>query len=163
MKRTTLGLTMATILAGTLIGCGGTTPPAATVTATTAAPKATTAATTPAPAATTPAATPAAASTATMIALEDGDSKYSYDPNKLTLKAGEVTVTLTNKAGNQRPHTLFVKDASGKEIAKSERVQPGASLDVKFTVAEAGTYQLYCNLMGHADKGQTGTLTVVKG
>ncbi|RLT36752.1 MAG: hypothetical protein DWI58_18145 [Chloroflexi bacterium] len=162
MKRTTLGLTVATILAGAVIGCGGTPPPAATVTATTAAPKATAAATTPAPAATTPAAA-AAASTATMIAVEEGDSKYSYDPNKLTLKAGEVTVKLTNKAGNQRPHTLFVKDASGKEIAKSERVQPGASLDVKFTVAEAGTYQFYCNLMGHADKGQTGVLTVVKG
>ncbi len=158
MKPLNLILPITALLAATTIGCGGSTPPAAT--ATMAAPKA--AATTPAPAATTPAAT-APASTASVTAIEDGDSKYSYDNNKLTLKAGEVTVKLTNKAGNQRPHTFSVKDAAGKDIVKSDRVQPGASADVKFTVAEAGTYQIYCNIMGHADKGQTGTLTVVKG
>ena len=68
-----------------------------------------------------------------------------------------------NKAGNQRPHTFDVKDASGKEIFRSDRVQPGQAADLKFTVADAGTYQILCVLQGHADKGQTGTLTVVKG
>lgn len=173
MKRTTLGLTMATILAGALVGCGGATPPAATTTATIAEPKAATtaAATAAAPkAATTAAATAAAAapaaaaaaSTIAVVALEDGDSKYSYDNAKLTAKAGEVTIKLTNKAGNVRPHTIAVQDASGKDIIKSDRVQPGATADVKFTVTE-GTYRIYCSLMGHADKGQTGSLTVVKG
>ena len=161
MKSTTLGLTMATILAGALVGCGGTTPPAATTTATTAAPKAATTAAATAAAAT-PTAAAAAASTIAVVALEDGDSKYSYDNAKLTAKAGEVTVKLTNKAGNVRPHTIAVQDASGKDIIKSDRVQPGATADVKFTVTE-GTYRIYCSLMGHADKGQTGTLTVVKG
>ncbi len=169
MKRTSIGLLAATVIATLSIACNSTsTPPPATATATTAAPKATAAATTPAPAATTPApaaTTPAAAaasSSIALIALEDGDSKYSYDNSKPTAKAGEITVKLTNKAGNIRPHTFSVQDASGKDILKSERVQPGASMDFKVTLPEAGTYKIYCNIMGHADKGQTGTLTVVK-
>jgi len=167
MKRTTLGL-MATILAaGTLIGCSGNTPPAATVTATVAAPKAataaaTTAAATAAAATATTAAAAAPASTIAVVAIEDGE-KYSYDNSKLTAKAGEVTVKLTNKAGNVRPHTFSVQDAAGKDILRSERVQPGASMDFKVNLPDAGTYKIYCNIMGHADKGQTGTLTVVKG
>ena len=166
MKHTTLGLTMATIFAGALIGCGGSTAPAATATATVAAPKAATAAaTTPAATATptpTAAAAVAAASTIAVTAVEDGE-KYSYDNNKLTAKAGEVTIKLTNKAGNVRPHTFSVQDAAGKDLLRSERVQPGASMDFKVNLPEAGTYKIYCNLTGHADKGQTGTLTVVKG
>lgn len=166
MNRTTLGLTLATILAGAMIGCGGTTP---APTPTPAAPKATAAATTPAAtaaaptaAATTPAAAAAAVSTVGVTAVEDGE-KYFYDNSKLTMKTGEVTVKLTNKAGNVRPHTFSVKDAAGKDLIRSERVQPGGSLDVKFTLPADGQYQIYCNIMGHADKGQTGTLTAVKG
>jgi plastocyanin len=187
MTRTTLGLSLATILAGLAIGCGGetpepaastpaaSTPAASTPTASTsaaspaagtpAAPKAASpAAGTPAastPAASTPAAS-AAASTVTLVALEDGE-KYTFDQATLTVKAGEVTVKLSNKEGNRRPHTFAVRDASGKELVGSARVQPGASADVKFTIAEAGQYTFYCNLMGHEDRGQKGTLTVVKG
>ena len=159
MKSTNLILSAIALLGGLAAACGGTAAPVATATATVAAPKATAA---PATATATPTTAAAAVlSTATVTALEDGE-KYSYDSNKLTLKAGEITVKLMNKAGNVRPHTFSVKDASGKDIIKSDRVQPGASADVKFTIAEAGQYSIYCNITGHADKGQTGTLTVVR-
>ena len=159
MKSTNLILAAIALLGGLAAACGGTAAPVATATATVAAPKATTA---PATATATPTAAAAAVlSTANVTALEDGE-KYSYDPSKLTLKAGEITVKLMNKAGNVRPHTFSVKDASGKDIVKSDRVQPGASADVKFTLTEAGQYSIYCNITGHVDKGQTGTLTVVR-
>ncbi len=166
MKSKHLILAATAVLAATLVACGGAEEKAAPTAATTkaAAPAATTAAAT--AAASTPTATPtavAATSIGALTAGEEGENKYFFEPNKLTLKAGEVTVKLTNKAGNQRPHTLAVKDASGKEIFRSDRVQPGQAADVKFTVADAGTYQILCVLQGHADKGQTGTLTVVKG
>lgn len=163
MKATTLGLSAMTILAGALIACGGggekATPTAAAKT--TATPVATTPAPTPTA---TPTATPAPSSVA-LTAIEENENKYLYDPAKLTVKAGEITVKLSNKAGQQRPHTFAVKSltAGGTDIIRSERVQPGASLDVKFTIAEPGTYTFYCILQGHEAKGQTGTLTVVKG
>lgn len=172
MKRTMIGLLATTLIAGLTIACNDTPAPKATATATAAgttataaattpaAAKATAAATTPAPAATTPAAA-AAPSTIAVTAVEVGD-KYSFDPATFTVKAGEITVKLTNKAGNERPHTFFVKNAAGTEIAKSDGVQPGASADVKFTIADAGAYQIYCNIMGHVDRGQTGTMTVTR-
>ena len=74
-----------------------------------------------------------------------------------------------SRARSHKPLNDFVRglhvlriDASGKDIVKSDRVQPGASADVKFTLTEAGQYSIYCNITGHVDKGQTGTLTVVR-
>ena len=110
----------------------------------------------------TPTPTVVAVSTIAMTALEDGE-KYSYDPAKITMKTGEVTVSLANKAGNKWPHTISVKNAAGTEVIRSARVQPGASLDVKFTLPDAGVYQILCVQMGHADMGQTGTITAVRG
>jgi uncharacterized cupredoxin-like copper-binding protein len=45
-------------------------------------------------------------------------------------------------------------------MAKTDRIMPGQSGRLEFTIREAGTYEYYCNLPGHADRGQKGTLTV---
>lgn len=169
MKKTVL-LSVAVTATLALAACGGEEAPAATSTpiaaatqAATAAAKASATATATAAASATPAAAAAATTqTVSMTALEDGE-KYSFDPASLNLKTGEVVVKLANKAGNARPHTFAVRDAAGKELVRSERVASGANGEVKFALTEAGTYQFFCGLQGHEDKGQRGTMTVTKG
>ncbi|MEI6136510.1 MAG: cupredoxin domain-containing protein [Chloroflexota bacterium] len=157
MKRTTLGLFIAAPLAGLMIACGASAPPPAPATAT-AAPSTPTLSATP-----TPTPTPAAAVSSIEIAsLEDGE-KYSYDPGKIVMKAGELTVKLVNK-GVKWPHTLAIKNpAGGTDLFRSDRVKLGDSADLKFTLSEPGTYQIYCTVTGHETKGMVGTLTIVKG
>jgi uncharacterized cupredoxin-like copper-binding protein len=45
-------------------------------------------------------------------------------------------------------------------MAKTDRIAAGQSGAVEFTIQEAGAYEYYCSLPGHADRGQKGTLTV---
>ncbi len=76
------------------------------------------------------------------------------------MRPGAVVVTMTNE-GPERPHTFVVKNKSGDgDLAKTERVAQGQMATLEFNVTEEGTYEVYCNLPGHADRGQRGTLTV---
>lgn len=164
MKKTALLMSLAVTASLALAACGGEEAPAASTSTPTAAATQAATATAAAKAAATasPAATPAGPQVISMIALEDGE-KYSYDQMALTAKIGELTIKLSNKAGNARPHTIAIRDAAGKEVGRSERVASGANGEMKFTLAEAGNYQIFCVLQGHEDKGQKGTLTVTKG
>jgi uncharacterized cupredoxin-like copper-binding protein len=95
----------------------------------------------------------------TLTATEAGQ-QYGFDPSTFTAKTGNVTIKYSNKAGNNRPHTLEIKTSDGKSLVKSEEIDPGKSTDVSFTLASAGTYQFICYNPGHADRGQKGTITV---
>jgi uncharacterized cupredoxin-like copper-binding protein len=132
----------------------------ATSAATTAAASATRTATTAAVATTAPAAT-AAAQTIDLKAGERGANDYYFDPKELTAQPGKVTFRL-NDVGPDRPHTFVLKDASGQEVARINRTEVGQTGTVEVTLNTEGTYQFMCMLPGHADRGQTGTLTVKK-
>lgn len=162
VKKFALLMSLAATASLALAACGSeavaakSTPTAAATQAATATAAAKAAATA------TPTATPAGPQVVSLTALEDGE-KYSYDQMALTAKTGELTIKLANKAGNARPHTVAIRDAAGKEIGRMDRVASGANGEMKFTLAEAGAYQIFCVLQGHEDKGQKGTLTVTKG
>jgi uncharacterized cupredoxin-like copper-binding protein len=91
-------------------------------------------------------------------ALEQGQA-YLFSKAELRVKPGPVMVRFSNSATSGRAHTFDVKarDGSG-DIVRSERVDPGKTLDVTFTIPDAGTYQFICLLPGHADRGQRGSL-----
>ena len=96
-------------------------------------------------------------------ALENGQA-YAFSPTELRVKPGAVTVRFSNAATSGRPHTFDVKTKDGSgDIVRSDRVDPGKSLDVTFNVTEEGNYQFICLLPGHADRGQKGTLIVAGG
>lgn len=163
MKKFALLMSVAATASLALAACGSEEALAAKSTPTAAATQAATATAAAKAAATaTPTATPAGPQVVSLTALEDGE-KYSYDQMALTAKTGELTIKLANKAGNARPHTVAIRDAAGKEIGRMDRVASGANGEMKFTLAEAGAYQIFCVLQGHEDKGQKGTLTVTKG
>ncbi|MGH2587543.1 MAG: plastocyanin/azurin family copper-binding protein [Dehalococcoidia bacterium] len=112
------------------------------------------------------AASPAAAATTApqpaapqAITVNAGD--YFYAPTDFQVRPGTVVVTMTNE-GPERPHTFTIKNQTGDgDLFKSDRVPVGGEpVTLEFAVTEEGTYELYCNLPGHADRGQRGTLTV---
>ena len=80
------------------------------------------------------------------------------------MKAGEVTITLVNN-GVKWPHTLAIKSltAGAPDLLKSDRIALTKEAALKVTLADPGTYKIYCTIQGHEDKGMVGTLTVVKG
>jgi uncharacterized cupredoxin-like copper-binding protein len=161
-KRLILGLLAGAALTLALTACGGSDDDDAAGEAT-AAPQATsaaaTAAATPAPAAAaTTAPTQAAAAAPQAIELRAGD--FFYEPSTLNAKAGTIVVTMQNVSDGNRPHTFIVKGKDGSDMAKTDRIMPGQTGKLEFTIREAGTYEYYCNLPGHADRGQKGTLTV---
>ena len=113
----------------------------------------------------TQAAAPAAAATTAptpagpqVIEIKSGD--YYFEPKDVAVRPGVIAVQFAN-AGPERPHTFVVKNKDGNgDLFKSDRVAVNQSATLEFTVSEEGTYELYCSLPGHADRGQVGTLTV---
>ena len=82
---------------------------------------------------------------------------FSFTPSSIQGKAGENTFFLVNEGRSS--HDMTIKDSAGKQLARSELVQPGntALLTVKL---DAGKYDVICTQQGHADAGMKATLTV---
>ena len=85
----------------------------------------------------------------------DPSGELKFDKDKLTAKAGKVTIVMDNPSS--LPHAVEI-EGQGVE-AKGEVVMKGgkstASADVK-----SGTYEYYCPVDGHKAAGMEGTLTV---
>ncbi len=127
--------------------------PAATATPTpTATPHAgATATPTPTPSATpTPTATPTYPRR-TAVDLVEWDIRSSY----LTLAAGRVTFNANNRGEDD--HNLSVR-GGGKEYGAIE-LSPGAT-DPLVLDLPAGSYTLYCSLLGHEDAGMKLNITL---
>ena len=152
----------AVLLAATLViaACGGS-DDATRKDAATSAPAQPAAAvpTTPAATSATAVATPSGPQRIEITVGEEGGSFYMR-PSEATVRPGAVTVALTN-AGPMRPHNVVVRTRAGdSDLAKSATVEPGGATSLDFSVTEAGTYEIYCSLPGHKDRGARGTLTV---
>jgi len=112
----------------------------------------------------------AAEEQATVLKIRDTSKpgKWSFDTQKLTAKAGKVTIELHNDSGlghNVRVHTgkcCFkpgYKDLGGTAVigatSSDKRDTVRATLDL-----EPGTYTFLCSIPGHFQAGQRGTLVV---
>ena len=84
--------------------------------------------------------------------------EFYFAPNVLTARPGTITVNLTN-LGPERVHSLSVQDADGNDIVIGDRVDPGDSGMVQFSLPE-GTYRFYCPIGSHAERGEVGTLII---
>jgi uncharacterized cupredoxin-like copper-binding protein len=96
-----------------------------------------------------PAAEAPAGSKITVAAKE-----FSFDPARLTLKAGQAaTIVLRNNGSIE--HDITISDAGFKLTV------PGNNTGEKsVTVAKPGTYEFHCSVAGHRDAGMKGELTV---
>jgi len=81
-------------------------------------------------------------------------SDFKFDPNTFTVKAGEkIKVTMTNRGAVD--HVWRIDDASGKTIFKFT-ASVGKTASGEFTLPEAGTYTLFCDVAGHKEAGMSG-------
>jgi uncharacterized cupredoxin-like copper-binding protein len=89
------------------------------------------------------------------VGLDLKAEDIKYDTTALTAKVGDtVTVNLQNAGALE--HSFLIDELG----VKLEKVQPGQTGTVTFTVSKAGTYTFYCDVPGHKEAGMTGTLTV---
>jgi uncharacterized cupredoxin-like copper-binding protein len=109
--------------------------------------------TTPAASATTTAGSaPAAAGTKVDVTEKD----FSIALSQATFAAGTYTFSVKNEGSF--PHNLVI-EGPGVDKQKSKTVTGGNSSSV--TVAlQAGTYELFCGVPGHKDKGMDMKITV---
>lgn len=84
------------------------------------------------------------------ISMKSGD--FFFTPSTLTLKAGERVVLHIDSVGR---HTFTVK-----ELGINVETPAGAITDVAFTPTKKGIFEMYCDVAGHREGGQTGTLVV---
>jgi high-affinity iron transporter len=88
--------------------------------------------------------------------VEVGASEYRFDPNTITVAAGQVTFEVTNNGTEEHEFEVFKGDLVVDEV---EGLVPGLTRTLPVTL-EAGDYTFACKLAGHDLAGMTGTLTV---
>jgi uncharacterized cupredoxin-like copper-binding protein len=84
------------------------------------------------------------------------ETEFSIDPNTVSVdQPGTVAFKVQNKG--QIAHALEVEGNGLEE--ETDTIEPGesATLTVKL---EAGSYEMYCPIDGHKDKGMEGEITV---
>jgi plastocyanin len=88
------------------------------------------------------------------LALSADPQQLKFNTNKLTAKAGKVTITMTNPSGLQ--HNIAIK---GGVSAQGDVVGQGGKSVVSVTL-KPGKYTFYCAVDGHEAAGMNGELDV---
>lgn len=118
--------------------------------------------TTAAPAAATTTAAPAGATTTAASGGGAGttvnvkESEFKIELASSTFAPGPYTFAVTN--AGQFKHNIVIENAAGEET-KSGTFDPGKSGTVTATLA-AGSYEIYCSIPTHKDKGMKIDITV---
>ena len=87
-----------------------------------------------------------------------GTDGLSFEPEQVTVTAGEVTVELTAEPAVE--HNVVIEGVAGDEPV----VEAAAGETATGTVSlEAGSYTFYCSVPGHREAGMVGTIEVVSG
>jgi len=88
------------------------------------------------------------------LTLQADASQLKFNTNKLSAKAGKVTITMTNPSPLQ--HDIAVK---GGVDVKGDIVGQGGK-SVVSTTLKPGKYTFYCSVDGHEAAGMNGELDV---
>lgn len=86
-----------------------------------------------------------------------GIDDLQFEPDSFTVPAGEeVTVELTADEGVD--HDFVIEETGDEMVAHADR---GETATGTFTIDEAGTYTVYCDVPGHREAGMEASLEVV--
>jgi len=90
------------------------------------------------------------------VTIEVSGENFSYDPEDITVKAGQkVKIKFT---ANDMQHDFVIDELD----VKSDIVTSGNTTEVEFTPTEAGEFEYYCSVGNHRAQGMVGTLTVTE-
>ncbi len=84
-------------------------------------------------------------------------TEFKWAPKEVTVAAGEVTFTVTNKGTIE--HNFVIEDAKKKVLKQVDGIQPGKSMQIKVSL-KVGKYAIVCSVPGHREAGMVGTLIV---
>lgn len=91
--------------------------------------------------------------------LTISETEYSLDPSSLEVDStGEVTIRVTNDGSEV--HSLEVENEDAGIEEETEDIQPGESADLTVNLSADGSYEIYCPIDDHRERGMEGTLTV---
>lgn len=90
-------------------------------------------------------------------AVEQGPGQFSFSKKALAANAGNVTVAMTNPAGNQSPHAIEIE---GQGVEKSGQTVTAGGTSTVTADLKPGKYEFYCPVDSHRADGMEGTLTV---
>jgi plastocyanin len=88
------------------------------------------------------------------------DGSLVFQPNGLTAKPGNLTVTYTNPS--QVPHSIAIATANGNVLGQVQPFTNGRQT-VSVPNLAPGKYIFYCTVPGHREAGMEGNLTVLGG
>ncbi len=91
---------------------------------------------------------------ATPIQLEVALSEFAIEPKTLEALTGEVSLSVANEGAI--PHNVVIEELD----ARTADINGGDAETLALGTLEAGEYQLFCDIPGHADAGMRATLTV---
>ena len=89
------------------------------------------------------------------ILFRVGSYEYNFDKDNVQVNQGD-TVKVTFKNTGRIIHNWVLRGHNvGTAILK-----PGASQTVQFTADKSGTFEYFCSVPGHREKGMLGSLSV---
>ena len=83
-------------------------------------------------------------------------TEFEFSPAEVTVELGEHEFRIVN--GGEVEHALEIHTPGGE--VKTGRVAPGESATVAADLSEAGSYELYCPVGDHRQRGMEGSVTV---
>lgn len=83
-------------------------------------------------------------------------TEFEFSPAEVTVERGEHEFQIVNRG--EVEHALEIHTPGGE--VETERVAPGESATVTANLSETGTYELYCPVGDHRQRGMEGRVTV---
>jgi uncharacterized cupredoxin-like copper-binding protein len=85
------------------------------------------------------------------------EAEFSITPNTVNVgRSGTVAFKVRNTG--HLAHALEIEGNGVEE--ETDSIQPGQSATLTVQLAKAGSYEMYCPIDGHEDKGMKGAITV---
>lgn len=82
---------------------------------------------------------------------------FYFEPNRIVVHAGHPVELILKNRAKLIPHNFTITDSS---LAMSEGAWLGTG-HLRFTPRTPGSYEFFCHVDHHANKGMTGTLVVL--
>lgn len=88
-----------------------------------------------------------------------GTDALTFDPDVFRVRVGaQVTLEFTSEETINHTFTVEGADEGGTDLQVAAAA-PGETVTTTFTIAEPGTFEVFCSVPGHREAGMVGVLT----